>query len=121
MRTNAMRCSPRSKRRAEPDSSSAGASYVDVRLPERPAAGFPGGVVPADGSDEPEAAGTSSGGAESSEALAEGLTKAVGGGAAASTPTGVQPGPGEAEEEKPAPSAPSSEEASSEAPSETGG
>jgi cell division protein FtsQ len=28
------------------DSSSAGASYVDVRLPERPAAGFPAGVTP---------------------------------------------------------------------------
>jgi cell division protein FtsQ len=28
------------------DSSSAGASYVDVRLPERPAAGFPAGVAP---------------------------------------------------------------------------
>ena len=28
------------------DPSSAGASYVDVRLPERPAAGFPGGVAP---------------------------------------------------------------------------
>jgi cell division protein FtsQ len=28
------------------DSSSAGASYVDVRLPERPAAGFPAGVSP---------------------------------------------------------------------------
>ena len=30
------------------DSSSAGASYVDVRLPARPAAGFPAGVTPPD-------------------------------------------------------------------------
>ena len=28
------------------DPSSAGASYIDVRVPERPAAGFPGGVAP---------------------------------------------------------------------------
>ncbi|HEX4467284.1 MAG TPA: cell division protein FtsQ/DivIB [Solirubrobacteraceae bacterium] len=33
------------------DSGSAGASYVDVRLPERPAAGFPSGVAP-DASEE---------------------------------------------------------------------
>jgi cell division protein FtsQ len=44
------------------DSSSAGASYVDVRLPARPAAGFPAGVLPpsastaaATGSSEPSA------------------------------------------------------------------
>jgi len=38
------------------DSSSAGASYVDVRVPERPAAGFPGGVAP----DRPAGAATES-------------------------------------------------------------
>ena len=34
------------------DSSSAGASYVDVRVPEHPAAGFPGGVAPGAGASE---------------------------------------------------------------------
>jgi hypothetical protein len=38
------------------DSSSAGASYVDVRVPERPAAGFPDGVAP----DRPAGAATES-------------------------------------------------------------
>jgi len=38
------------------DPSSAGASYIDVRVPERPAAGFPGGVAP----DAPATAATES-------------------------------------------------------------
>jgi cell division protein FtsQ len=102
------------------DPSSAGASYVDVRSPERPAAGFPGGVAPAAEGSEAEASSAASAGGESPEALAEGLTKAAGGSAAASAPTGTQPGAGEAEEEAKT-SAPASEEASSEASSESGG
>lgn len=59
------------------DSSSAGASYVDVRLPGRPAAGFPDGVLPpaaggesADPSSEPASGSTES----TVAALAAGLT-----------------------------------------------
>ncbi len=62
------------------DPSSAGASYVDVRLPERPAAGFKAGVAPpATSSSESGASSARAGGVESGEALAEGLTAAVGG------------------------------------------
>jgi cell division protein FtsQ len=102
------------------DPSSAGASYVDLRLPERPAAGFPGGVAPASSAAEAEASGSASSGGESPEALAEGLTAAAGGGSSASTPTGTQPASGEAEEEAQS-SAPGGEETTGEASSETGG
>jgi cell division protein FtsQ len=58
------------------DHSSAGASYVDVRVPDRAAAGFPAGTTPPDASTSSEAAGSSS---ESTVgALAEGLTKETG-------------------------------------------
>lgn len=59
---------------------SAGASYVDVRQPERPAAGFAEGAAPAESGAEAEAAKTAPTSSESSEALAEGLTSAVGAG-----------------------------------------
>jgi len=73
------------------DPSSAGASYVDVRLPERPAAGFADGVAPATSS----ATGTPPTGTEPGSAadpttaaeLAAGLTAAVGGGSTASGST----------------------------------
>ncbi len=70
------------------DSSSAGASYVDVRLPGRPAAGFPAGVRPPDAS---EATGTSSGeslaGNESTVAsLAAGLSTGTARGASRLVP-----------------------------------
>ncbi len=59
------------------DSSCAGASYVDVRLPERPAAGFPPGVAP------PASAGSQTEQANSAEstvaALAAGLSGSGGG------------------------------------------
>jgi cell division protein FtsQ len=62
------------------DSGSAGASYVDVRSPERPAAGFPAGVTPPSAAGgEAEAATPSA--SESSGSLAEGLTSATGGAA----------------------------------------
>ena len=60
------------------DPGSVGASYVDVRVPERPAAGFPAGVTPpAVAGAEGEAATATSG--ESEESLAERLSSAVGG------------------------------------------
>jgi cell division septal protein FtsQ len=68
--------------------SAAGASYVDVRLPERPAAGFPGGSAPEARSGSGEGAGSY---AASTSELAASL--AGGGGAGASTgslPAGQQ-------------------------------
>jgi cell division protein FtsQ len=80
------------------DPGSAGASYVDVRLPERPAAGFPGGVVPALGGSEGEASsGSTTSGGESTQALAEGLSAAVGGGSTASAPASSPAASGESE------------------------
>jgi cell division protein FtsQ len=101
------------------DPSSAGASYVDVRVPERPAAGFPGGVAPASASQS-EASGSGSTGGESTEALAEGLTAAVGGGSAAGAAGSSAGSSGEAEEAGEA-SSPSGEEAAGASPREAGG
>jgi cell division protein FtsQ len=61
------------------DSSSAGASYVDVRSPERPAAGFPGGVTPPSATGEAEGSSATPSDSESAESLAEGLKSATGG------------------------------------------
>jgi cell division protein FtsQ len=80
------------------DASSAGASYVDVRLPERPAAGFPGGVAPSLTSAEAEASSGSTGG-ESTEALAERLSAAVPGGSSTGTQGSSSSTAGEAETE----------------------
>ncbi|HEX3434376.1 MAG TPA: cell division protein FtsQ/DivIB [Solirubrobacteraceae bacterium] len=103
------------------DSSSAGASYVDVRVPERPAAGFPGGVAPTPSSGEAEASGTTtSGGAESTESLAEKLSTAAGGGSTTAAPTGSAQA--EAEEKGEAEtSAPSNGETTGTATAESGG
>jgi cell division protein FtsQ len=61
------------------DPSSAGAAYVDVRVPERPAAGFAAGVIPpAIAGATPEGAGSTPSSSESSQALAEGLSAALG-------------------------------------------
>jgi len=79
------------------DPSSAGASYVDVRLPARPAAGFPAGVVPPAAATAATAEGNSSTSERMSStestvaALAAGLTAGQGGsstsaGATAGTP-----------------------------------
>jgi cell division protein FtsQ len=67
------------------DHSSAGASYVDVRLPARPAAGFPAGAGPSSSSASTELSSTVSTGSSESTvgALAEGLSKE--GGASSST------------------------------------
>jgi cell division protein FtsQ len=67
------------------DPSSAGASYVDVRLPERPAAGFAGGVPPGTGAVGAEAGSVSD--PSTAAALAAGLTTAVGGGSSSPSST----------------------------------
>jgi cell division protein FtsQ len=58
------------------DSGSSGASYVDVRLPGRPAAGFPAGVTPPDASTETATGSTEPGSSTESTvaSLAAGLT-----------------------------------------------
>jgi cell division protein FtsQ len=68
---------------------SAGATYVDVRVPERPAAGFPPGSAPRSaqaGSSAAEGVGAP----ESAGALAAGLTAAVGREAGAGAPAAQQ-------------------------------
>jgi cell division protein FtsQ len=92
------------------DPGSAGASYVDVRLPSRPAAGFPAGVTPPDASSATSAgAGESQASTESTVAsLAAGLSgasngtstngaepPASGAGAGAGSSTGTEPPSGE--------------------------
>lgn len=102
------------------DESSAGASYVDVRLPARPAAGFPAGAGPAASSTEAPA---TSGGKESESAvaaLAQGLAPP---GAATAPASPVEPAAG-AKAEEPSSSgaaagAPSSEKSSETSPNET--
>jgi cell division protein FtsQ len=112
------------------DPSSAGASYVDVRLPERPAAGFADGVAPATSS----ATGTPPTGTEPGSAadpttaaeLAAGLTAALSGGSTASgstasttasLPTASSPGSSSGHEESSTGSTPS--ETTSTAPVES--
>lgn len=65
------------------DASSAGAVYVDVRLPSRPAAGFPGGVVP-DASEAEAAAAEATGGSEQSTVASLAASLAQGSGVSAS-------------------------------------
>jgi cell division protein FtsQ len=67
------------------DPSSAGASYVDVRLPERPAAGFPAGVSPSAAASTPTSGEQAAGSESTIAALAAGLTAEDGGAASAST------------------------------------
>ncbi len=74
------------------DSSSASASYVDVRLPSHPAAGFPAGVTPPDASSTAGAgagSGEPVGGSEESTiaALAAGLSD----GSTTGSPAGAEP------------------------------
>jgi cell division protein FtsQ len=84
------------------DPSSAGASYVDVRLPERPAAGFPAGVTPpadsAVGAGGEQTGDERAGASEESTvaALAAGLSQAGGvgtstGAAGEPSSTGTEP------------------------------
>jgi cell division protein FtsQ len=103
------------------DSSSAGASYVDVRSPERPAAGFPAGVTPPSATGEAEGSSATPSASESAESLAEGLTSATGGTtepqSSSSTETAKsEASGGEAESES---TSPESSEASGAATTET--
>jgi cell division protein FtsQ len=78
------------------DPGSAGASYVDVRLPERPAAGFPTGTVAPDGSSVE--AGQSSGTDPATAAeLAAGLNAAVAGGLSSNSAAGAATAPATSE------------------------
>jgi cell division protein FtsQ len=96
------------------DSSSSGASYVDVRLPGRPAAGFPAGVTPPDAGTA-AATGSSEPGAtvESTVAsLAAGLTSGAAVSAAGEPAAGASTGtPAEASGETSAGSAGAEQEA----------
>jgi cell division protein FtsQ len=105
------------------DPSSAGASYVDVRLPERPAAGFPSGNGPSNGVTS-TATGQASTPESTVAALAAGLTGTTGGGSTAGA--GATPASGSASAIEPssttpaeAPSAPGAAESTSTSESET--
>jgi cell division protein FtsQ len=81
------------------DSGSAGASYVDVRLPSHPAAGFPAGVTPPD--ESATGAGTGSGATSTTapantESTIAALAAGLADGTAAGTPTGIEPASGSA-------------------------
>jgi cell division protein FtsQ len=65
----------------------AGASYVDVRLPERPAAGFPGGAAPGAGAAAESGSGSNPGTAAE---LAAHLASPGAGGSATGSGTGQQ-------------------------------
>jgi cell division protein FtsQ len=75
------------------DSGSAGASYIDVRLPGRPAAGFPAGVTPPDASATSAATGAGSGEEQlaNSESTIAALAAGLSSGTAAGTPVGAEP------------------------------
>lgn len=76
------------------DPGSVGAVYIDVRLPERPAAGFaPGTSRPDASSTELEASGASADSNTAAE-LASGLDAAVGGGSGTGSGTGASTGAG---------------------------
>jgi cell division protein FtsQ len=102
------------------DPSSKGASYVDVRLPARPAAGFPAGVAPPDETtSEADSAQETTGNSESTiAALAAALTQATGvsAGTSASEAAGTPSPPTESEA---AGSEPEAAAPPAEAPSET--
>jgi cell division septal protein FtsQ len=81
------------------DAGSAGASYVDVRVPEHPAAGFPDGVapdVPASATGEGESQQSSS--PQSPVSTLAGALAAGAGISTTGTPTGAEPTSGEHEE-----------------------
>jgi cell division protein FtsQ len=73
------------------DPTSTGASYVDVRVPAHPAAGFPAGVTPPAAAEAAQTGSAESSGAPESTvgSLAAGLTP--GGGEAASKPESTSP------------------------------
>ena len=81
------------------DAGSAGASYVDVRVPEHPAAGFPDGVapeVPASAAGEGE---SQQSGPQSPVSALAGALAAGAGISTTGTPTGAEPSSGSEHEE----------------------
>jgi cell division protein FtsQ len=72
------------------DPSSAGASYVDVRLSSHPAAGFPSGVTPPDASMTTGTTGTAEPTGNSESTIAA-LAQALSGGSTTSSPTAELP------------------------------
>jgi len=76
------------------DPSSAGAAYVDVRLPERPAAGFAGAGAPEAGATGAEPGSVSD--PTTAAELAAGLTATLGGGSSTGSSTGSSIGHEEA-------------------------
>jgi cell division protein FtsQ len=112
------------------DPSSAGAAYIDVRLPERPAAGFaPGTAAPDTSSAETESSSASD--PATAAELATGLDAAVGGGSSTSASAGSGAGGGSSASSEPAPAGSTTAaepspagstptEATSSTPSETG-
>lgn len=75
------------------DPGSAGAAYIDVRLPERPAAGFaPGTTRPDTSSTELESSGAAD--PNTAAELASGLDAAVGGGSSSGAASGASTGSG---------------------------
>jgi cell division protein FtsQ len=100
------------------DPSSAGAAYVDVRLPERPAAGFADGVAPGTGAAGTEAGSVSD--PSTAAELAAGLTAAVGGGSSSPSSSTPTTGPAEASSgSTPAETPAGAAEATTAAPTET--
>ncbi len=75
------------------DPTSAGATYVDVRLPERPAAGFTGAVAPP--ATAAGAVPTSASEPTTAAELAAGLTAALGGSSSPTQPTTATGAPAE--------------------------
>ncbi len=77
------------------DSSSQGASYVDVRIPGRPAAGFPAGVTPpAQSSSESSAINLPASTTETTVASIAASLAGSNNGTASSTPSGTESAPG---------------------------
>jgi len=74
------------------DASSTGASYVDVRLPSHPAAGFPAGVTPPDSASGLQGAGEQAGSAQSTVAS---LAARLSTGATGTSPAAQEPSSGQ--------------------------
>ncbi len=86
------------------DPSSAGAVYIDVRLPERPAAGFaPGTARPSTSPSSTETESSSGSASATAAELAAGLDSAVGGGSSSSAGSGASAGSGSSSGSEPAP------------------
>jgi cell division septal protein FtsQ len=89
-------------------SSSQGASYVDVRLPSRPAAGFPAGVSAPDASTPEVAAAEEHDASEATvSSIAESLASSAGGSAASTASTPATTAPATTEPQAQADSTPS--------------